>query len=166
MGDIGVIVVLYAVALFFLVAEIFTPSHGLLTVAGVGFLAYAVVRTFQMSTNAGVIATMACGVTLPTAAVLAVRLWPRTWIGKLIAPDNPRVTARDVGVELTKMQEMVGRTGRSLSPLRPSGICEIDGQRFPCVAEIGMIESGVDVRVIGIKGSNLAVVVQTGSAAV
>ena len=166
MGDIGIITVLYLIALAALLAEIFIPSHGILTVAGLACLVVAVVKTFQVSTNAGVVATLACIVLLPTAAVIAVKVWPHTWIGRKISPDNPVLTSRDVGVSVNEMQSMIGRVGRSLSPLRPSGICDFDGRRFPCVAEMGMIGPGIDVRVVGVKGSNLAVVANAGSATV
>ena len=166
MGETWVIVVLYLIALLALLAEIFIPSHGILTVAGLGFLVAAVVKTFQVSTNAGVVATLTCIVLLPTAAVIAVKVWPHTWIGRKISPDNPVVTSRDVGVNVNEMQSMIGRVGRSLSPLRPSGICDFDGRRFPCVAEMGMIGPGVEVRVVSVKGSNLAVVAEAGSATI
>jgi len=164
MSEIGIITLFYVIALVLLVAEIFIPSHGVLTVAGLGFLIVAVVKTFQISTNAGVVATLACIVLLPTAAVIAVRVWPHTPIGRLISPDNPVVTSRDVGVDLDGMKSMVGSTGRSISPLRPSGICDFDGRRFPCVAEMGMIDRGVEIYVVGIKGSNLTVVAKQDSA--
>ncbi len=166
MSEISIIALLYAIALFFLVAEIFIPSHGILTIAGIGFLVVAVVRTFQMNTQAGVVATMTCAVLLPTTAALAVRVWPRTWIGRLIAPDNRRLTSRDVGVDVDTMQSLIGCVGRSVSPLRPSGICEFNGRRFPCVAEMGMIGPNVEVQVVGVKGSNLAVAAKTSSTTV
>lgn len=164
MGDIGFITLLYGIALVLLLAEIFIPSHGVLTVAGLGFLIAAVVKTFQLSTTAGVTATLACAVLLPTAAVIAVKIWPHTPIGRMISPDNPVVSSRDVGVDVDVMKSMIGRTGRSLSPLRPSGMCDFDGHRFPCVAEMGMIGRGVEVYVVGIKGSNLTVVARRDSA--
>ncbi|MCP4591222.1 MAG: hypothetical protein GY842_10780 [bacterium] len=164
MSVVGLIVVLYLVAVLLLVAEIFIPSHGVLTVAGLSFLVTAIVKTFQVSSNAGVVATLACMVLLPTAAVIAVKVWPYTPVGRLISPDNPVASARDVGVDVNAMQAMVGRQGTSASPLRPSGICDFDGHRFPCVSEMGMIERGVTIRVVGVKGSNLAVVEQAASA--
>ncbi len=158
MGEIGIILVLYAVAVLLLVAEIFIPSHGILTAGGLAFLIAAVVKTFQISTNAGVVATLACVVLLPTAAVIAVKVWPHTPLGRLISPDNPVLTSRDVGVNVDEMESMIGRVGRSISPLRPSGTCDFDGHRFPCVAEMGMIARDMEVQVVGVKGSNLAVV--------
>ncbi|MCK4658204.1 MAG: hypothetical protein KAV82_01665 [Phycisphaerae bacterium] len=166
MGEFGIIALLYAIALVVLLAEIFIPSHGILTVAGLGFLVAAVVKTFGISTSAGVGATLACIVLLPTAVVIAVKLWPHTPMGRLISPDNPVVTSKDVGVDVDTLRSMIGCVGRSVSPLRPSGICDFDGRRFPCVAEMGMIGRGVEVHVVGVKGSNLAVVAKTGSARV
>jgi len=166
MSEIAIITALFAVAVVLLLAEIFIPSHGILTVAGLAFLIIAVVKTFQIGTNAGVVATLACVVFLPTAAVIAVKVWPHTPLGRLISPDNPVLTSRDVGVDVETMESMIGCVGRSISPLRPSGICDFDGRRFPCVAEMGMIGPDVEVQVVGIKGSNLAVIARKESVTV
>jgi membrane-bound ClpP family serine protease len=71
-----------------------------------------------------------------------------------------------VGVDVDTMRSLIGCVGRSVSPLRPSGICEFNGRRFPCVAEMGMIGPNVEVQVVGVKGSNLAVAAKTSSTTV
>ncbi len=143
-------------------AEIFIPSHGILTVAGLGFLVAAVSKTFSYGgREAGMMAIVACMIFVPTLGYFAIKYWHLTPIGKLIAPPNPKLTAADTSVPVEELARYVGRTGRSVSPLRPVGICEFDGHRFSCVAEFGLVEAGVDVKAIAIKGSNLAVVEKT-----
>lgn len=159
MSELVILIVLYAVGMLILLAEIFIPSHGILTLAGVGFLAAAVTRTFSYGgRDAGVIAIMVCLVVLPTLAFYTVKYWPRTPIGRRIAPPNPVFTAADSGVPLEQLSKLVGQTGRSISPLRPVGTCEIGGRRVSCIAEFGMVDAGVLVEATGISGSNLSVV--------
>ncbi len=158
MSSLGILIILFAAGVLLLVAEVFIPSHGVLCIAGLGFLVAGVARTFEYGgREAGVAAIFACVVFVPALAVVAIKYWPRTPIGRRIAPPNPQLTIDDAGVPLEKLASLVGRTGRSSTPLRPVGICDFDGQRVSCLAEFGMIEAGVTVRATGVSGSNLAV---------
>lgn len=158
MSDIGILVILYGVGVLILVSEIFIPSHGILSVAGIGFLIAGVVKTFSYGgREAGVIAVFACVFFVPVFAFVAIKYWHLTPIGRRIAPPNPVATAFDTSVPIEEMSRLIGRTGRSLTTLRPAGICEFDGKRYSCVAEFGMIDAGVIVEGLRISGSNLAV---------
>ena len=158
MSDMTILVVLYAVAVLMLIAEIFIPSHGVLSVAGIGFLIAAVAKTFTYGgREAGVIAVLACLVFVPALAFVAVRYWPRTPIGRRIAPPNPVRTASDTSVPVDELRALVGQRGRTLSPLRPVGSGEFNGKRISCVAEHGMIEVNVEIEGTGVKGANLVV---------
>ena len=163
MSEIAILVALYAVGVMLLVAEIFIPSHGILSVVGIGFLVAAVVKTFNYGgREAGVVAVLACLVFVPTFAIIAIKYWHRTPIGRLIAPPNPVLSAADTGVPVAQLSELVGQTGRTVSPLRPVGVGEFRGRRVSCVAEFGMVEADVIVEATGIKGSNLVVVEKKG----
>jgi len=157
-GDWLIIVVLYALGAAILVAEIFLPSHGILSVAGLGFLGVAVYLTFRQSTPAGYVAIVILIAVLPTMAILAVKYWHRTPVGRRIAPPNPTLTEEDTaGVRLAELQPLVGQVGQSLTPLRPVGTCEFNGRRVECVAEMGMIERGTTVEAVGIRNRTLVV---------
>ena len=159
MSDVSILIVLYAVGVLFLVGEIFIPSHGILTLAGLGFLIAAVVKTFNYGgREVGTVAVFACLIFLPAFAFLAIKYWPKTGIGRRIAPPNPTLTSADTSVPVEELQRHIGQLGRTVSPLRPVGICEFNGRRISCVAEFGMVEAGMDVEGIGIKGGNLSVV--------
>ena len=165
MTEIWIIILLYVVALVLLTADIFLPTHGILTVAGVGFLVAAVVRTFQYGgQDAGVVSVIGCLVFLPAFAYVAVRYWHRTPIGRRISPPNPTLTAQDMGVPLEEMTRLVGATGRAISPLRPVGICDFNGRRVSCIVEHGSSDSGAAVRVRGLSGGIPMVVEQRESA--
>jgi len=157
-SDLFLIVLLFAAGAMILVAELVIPSHGVLTVIGIGLLIGGVVETFRYGgETAGLIASVACLVAIPSFLAAAVRIWPRTWIGKLIAPPNPTVTARDSSVPVEELSRFVGRSGTAVSTLRPVGICEFDGRRVSCVAEYGMIDAGTKVEAIRVNGAELAV---------
>ncbi len=159
MSEIGVITLLYAVAVLILVAEIFIPSHGVLSVAGVAFLMAAVVKTFFVGgRDAGLISLLACFFFLPTFAYVSIKVWPKTPLGKLIAPPNRVLTAADSGVPLEELSRLIGLTGRAVTQLRPVGICEFGGRRVSCMAELGVVEAGTVVVASGLSGGTLTVV--------
>jgi membrane-bound serine protease (ClpP class) len=155
--DMGIIALFYVAALILLIGEIFIPSHGILTIFGLCFLIVAIVKTFAYGETAGAIAIITSAVGLPVLAGVAVKVWPHTRIGKLIAPPNPVHTAEQYGTGVEHLTAIVGTRGRARSPLRPAGICEFDGNRYQCVSESGLIESGVVVQAVGIRGRSLEV---------
>jgi len=157
-SDIGLLLLFFALGVAMLVAEIFIPSHGVLTLAGLAFITAGVVKTFSYGgKEAGTLAVLACLIVLPTFAGLAVKYWQRTPIGRRIAPPNRVATVADSGVPVQELRGLVGAEGRSVSALRPVGICDFGGRRMSCVAEAGLIDSGVPVVAVGISGANLTV---------
>ncbi|MFQ5413386.1 MAG: hypothetical protein ACE5E6_02905 [Phycisphaerae bacterium] len=154
----GLLILLYGVGVVMLVAEIFIPSHGILTIAGLAFLIAAIVKTFSYGHAAGVVAILACLVFVPTLAYVSIKYWHRTPIGRLISPPNPTLTTADTAVPIDELAPLIGCDGMSTSPLRPVGTCTFNGRRVPCIAEMGMIEAGVAVRGVRIAGGQLAVV--------
>ena len=159
MSDVAILVLFYGLGVLILVAEVFIPSHGILTVVGLGLLIAGVVQTFSYAgRDAGIIAIFACLVFVPAFAMLAIKYWHRTPIGKRIAPPNPTLTAADTSVPIEEINSLIGRTGRTVSPLRPVGICDFNGRRVSCVAQFGMVEAGVAIEGVGLSGTNLEVV--------
>ena len=158
MSEVGIIALLFGTGALVLVAELFIPSHGVLTFVGVALLIAGIVQTFRFGgEKAGAISVLACLVVLPVFAVAAVKVWPRTWVGRRIAPPNPVLTPRDTSVPVEEISRFIGQTGRSLSTLRPVGICEFNGRRVSCVAEFGMLGAGVAVEGLRVVGGQLAV---------
>lgn len=157
MSDLEVLLILYAAGVLILLAEVFIPSQGVLCVVGIGCIIAAVVKTFIYGgQDAGMISVLACMTLLPTMGYFAVKYWPHTPIGRRMVPPNP--TSNDNGAAATEeLRGLIGRSGMAVSALRPAGTCEFDGQRVSCVAELGIVEAGVEVVGIGIKSGNLAV---------
>lgn len=51
----------------------------------------------------------------------------------------------------------LGATGEALTPLHPAGLIEVAGQRFEARCEVGIIDRGARVRVVGREDFNLLV---------
>jgi len=141
-----------------LVAELFIPSHAMLTLFGLGFLTAGVVMTFRTyGERAGTLAIFACLIALPSFGLAALKIWPKTWIGKKIAPPNPRFMPTDSSVPIEDLSRYLGKTGKTVSALRPVGICDFDGRRLSCIVEYGILDAGVTVEALRISGGELTV---------
>lgn len=150
--------ILFAVALAFVAAELFIPSHGilgifalLLALAGVG-MAWSANQAF------GVLSAILLVVIAPVVFYLAIQLYPRSAVGKrviLSAPaNNP---AASMNVEAEKLAALLGQRGTALTLLRPSGACEFDNHRIDCTAESEIITAGTPVEVIRVAGTKVIV---------
>jgi len=63
----------------------------------------------------------------------------------------------DAIVDTDQLSQLLGRTGRALTPMRPVGTCDFDGHRVECVAESGYVESDKLITVIRVEGTQLTV---------
>ncbi|RJQ08465.1 MAG: hypothetical protein C4558_08035 [Dehalococcoidia bacterium] len=137
---ITILFLIAALAVFF--AEIFVPSGGILFVVGMCFLAMFVMRMFSYSQAWGYAALVGSLIGVPGGAIFIVRNLDRLPFGRKLIPPNPDAPSGEAAAAHPELAALVGRTGRTLTPLRPVGTCEFDGRRVQCVAETGSIESG------------------------
>ena len=63
-------------------------------------------------------------------------------------PDEPQVNA-------TSSLDLLGQYGRTLTPLRPSGLVDFDGRRLDGLSEEGLIPSGALIRAVRVRGQGL-----------
>ncbi len=152
----------FAVFLFFasaalLVAEVFVPSGGLLSVCSFVCLAGGVVIFFNYSTVAGWIGIVVAILMIPTVLILAYRIFPKTRFGKAVTLTPPKRELGDAIPDTEELKDLLGKTGVVLSDLRPVGMCDFSGRRVECVAETGYIEKDSKVTVIRVEGTQLTV---------
>lgn len=76
-------------------------------------------------------------------------------------PDSPMarrfISRGTVGMIGAEQPELVGRTGKALTVLRPSGAALIEGQRVDVVSEGEMIQKGSPIKVIATEGLRVVV---------
>ena len=157
MEQLTTAIILQAVGIALLVLEIFIPSHGVLSLTGLGCLIAGLYVAFGVSATAGYVSFFIAILLVPTIAVTAVKVFHRTPFGRRISPPNPRLTEADTSFDVADIQPLVGSVGRTITPLRPVGTCEFDGRRVECVAEIGLIEANQPIRALRIDGRELVV---------
>lgn len=136
-------ITLFAAGLVLLAAELLLPTHGVLGILGGGAIVAALVVCFWINAWLGLAAFLATIVAMPFVGTYAVRLWPRTPLGRrlVLQPIPPAAPAPTVAI---------GQTGVTASELRPGGVCDFDDRRYEVFSEHGLIPAGATVRVVAI----------------
>ena len=153
--------ILFAVALLILCAvllvfEIFIPSLGLLTATALLCLAGGMYIFFQISTTVGWIGVWAAVVLIPAVWVIVYKLLPKTSVGRVL--ELKKVEQAMGGIpDQEHLESLMGQSGTVLTPLRPVGMCELDGKKIVCVADTGYIEKQTQVKVIHVEGNKITV---------
>ena len=90
------------------------------------------------------------------------------WLGMRLINANSRLGSIALKTELGKetgfisqdltMNELVGRTGRAVTFLRPAGKVEIDDEMYDAVSEFGVIEKDTEIKVVRFENSQLGVI--------
>ena len=145
-----------------LVAEVFVPSGGLLTLAALACVAGGVAVFFQQSPALGWLGVGIAVVLIPTVLVIAYRVFPHTRFGQSVTLTPSQRSVGDAVPDTPQLKELLGSVGRVKTPLRPVGICDFSGRRLECVAENGYVETGKQVEVIRVEGTQLTVRVMEG----
>ncbi len=150
-------VFLYAACAALLVAEVFIPSFGLLSIGSLACLVGGVTIFFHHSPMAGWIGVVMAVVMVPSLLITAYKILPRTRFGKQVILAPPVRDRGDAIADTPELAKLIGRTGRVLTTMRPVGMCDFDGRRVECVAERGYLQKENRVKVIRVEGTQVTV---------
>ena len=149
---------LIAVGFLLLAADLFLMS-GILAVLSLGLIILGVILTFLSGgMSVGIVTAIAVFIALPLAVRLLLLFWPRTPLGRQFfltaQAEDATVAALSVNREL---EQLKGRIGRALSPLRPAGMVDFDGRRIDTITEGMMVDAGQMVRCIDVRAGKVVV---------
>lgn len=150
-------IVCLVAGLLLLFVEVFIPSGGLIGFLSIGMLVVSLWLGFTHSTTTGLALLVSLLVLLPMTLGLAVKLWPKTPMGKrliLRPPDADELLPESFGPPL---EHLIGQFGRTLTPLRPSGAVDFEGRRLDGLSEEGLIPTGSLVQAVQVRGHQLVV---------
>ena len=158
----AVAILLLILGLGLLVAEVFIPSGGAITIVSLAALGGSLVFAWQAwwETSRGYFwGYIASVITLiPFTFILAFSILPRTSFGRrflLEAPDLSELTpySRDE----PHFTSLIGKYGRTLTLLNPGGLVLLEGQRVHAESEGMLIEPDTDIQAIARKGNRIVV---------
>jgi len=145
---------LQILGLLVIVAEIFIPSLGLLTVIALGVFFYSLYIVFtSISTTAGMVFAGLDVVLVPVLVIGGMKILARSPLAL-----KRELSKQDGVVSQKEMYEAyINVKGRSITDLRPAGMAEINGQRVDVVADGEYIEAQTPIVVTGVTGNRIVV---------
>ncbi len=158
-----VVVALLILALALVIAEVMFPSFGLLGLSAATAFVFAVIRAFEVSTNAGYYSLAATLLLAPTGFFLGVALLKYSPVGSSFILSSPDAEASHGAASRKGLSELVGRSAVAVSDLRPAGTIEVDGRLLDGVSDGVFIESGSKITIQSEDGNRLIVILETSS---
>ncbi|MHC4110674.1 MAG: NfeD family protein [Planctomycetota bacterium] len=150
-------VFLYLACAALIIAEVFVPSGGIISLFALACVIGGAAIFFHHSSTAGWIGVVIAVIMIPSTLVFAYRIFPRTRFGKSVTLTPPERQKGDAIPDTAELKEMLGAVGVVLTPLRPVGMCDFSGQRVECVAEGGYVDKEKKVKVINVESTQLTV---------
>jgi len=156
---------LYAILLLvfgivLVMAEAFIPSGGILGVLAAIVLVSSMIFAFKESDGVGFAFLGIVVICVPAAVIFGLKIFPKTPIGRrvILKPtvESPEDRGK-AGVSDQDFSHLQGKVGKTTTALRPSGIIEINDERYSAVAEGELIDKNVDVIVVKIEGNSIVV---------
>ena len=99
-------------------------------------------------------------------AVLMIVFWaivvrllknPNTKISRMVVLSGEQRADEGYRASSGEFEVLVGRRGKTMSALRPSGIVQVDNKRVPVLTEGGFISADTEVEIVSVKGSRVFV---------
>jgi membrane-bound ClpP family serine protease len=150
-------VFLYLASALLIIAEVFVPSGGIITLCSVACLVGGIAIFFQRSTTAGWAGIFIAFVMIPSVIVVAYKILPKTRFGKSVTLTPPQRQQGDAIPDTDELKGLLGAEGVVTTPLRPVGMCDFSGRRVECVAEGGYVDKGQKVKVIDVESTQVTV---------
>jgi membrane-bound serine protease (ClpP class) len=153
-GGIGA-PLLFVTGLVLLLLEMFVPSFGVVGILGGLALAWAIISAASdMWTG---ILSLLIGIVLAAAVIwFLIRffgfkaVWSRLVLREIQRNEEGFVSTSD-------RRGLLDKEGQTITPLRPAGFAQFDGERVDVVSEGVVIPQGVRVKVIHVEGARVVV---------
>ena len=139
------------------VLEVFLPSGAVFGVLAFALLITSIVFAFQVGIVFGSLYTFFVCLLVPVFLWWALRMWPKTWIGRqiLLAPEeDPALCPNE---ELQMFKQLVGKQGLAKSKMLLGGLIEIEDKRYSAVSDSEPIDAGEPICVVRIEGTSIIV---------
>ncbi len=148
-------IILFILGISFIVAEFFLPG-GIAGVIGslavIGSIIMAGANPLYMAVSV----LIAIGIAIIGMVIIMKFFGKKLYLlNKMVLLD---ATDTDSGyVSNVNRIELLGRTAKTSTPLRPAGAIELDGERIDVVSEGIYIDRGKDVTIVKVEGSRIVV---------
>lgn len=141
---------LIVVGVALVIVDVFVPTFGAMTLAGLGLIAWSVYSLFQVSPLVGWAAMGFAVLVLAASVAVAWRLFKHSpFIHRARVENEPLPSGEDAVLE--------GAIGEAATSLRPSGKVRVGERVHDAICESGMVPAGARVRVVAARRWELVV---------
>ena len=154
-----------------IIIEFFVPAAGIIGVLGFASMVGGIVVAYsQYGTVIGSVYLIASVVVTPIVIALYFRIFPKSAVGRwLILGGQGGAKNRDNDGEgasaddgspapiLSRYSVLVGKTGTTVSSLRPAGTARIEGMKYSVVTGGEFVDTGREVIVTRVRGNRIHV---------
>ena len=147
-------VVLQLAGVIIIIAEIFLPSGGLLSLVAAGLFGYSLFIVFHdISAMAGTYFVLADLFIIPVLVVVGLKILARSpaTLQETLSSDSGVVS------QSTEIKNFMGCEGKSVTVLHPGGTAIINGKRLDVVSRGEYIEKDRNLVVIEVTGNQIIV---------
>ncbi len=140
-------IILIVIGLALVLVEVYLiPGFNVVGILGLLVIAFAVGFAFVEYGSLGGLLTLAGSAT----AVVGIFyfLWQSGAWDKFVLSANLKKDDADAAAEREQRVRYLGKTGSAVTPLRPTGVAEIEGERIEVMTEGEFIASGSLVRIV------------------
>jgi len=145
--DLLIPIALILLGVGLIIGEVYlVPGFNVLGILGAMVLLFAVGYSFSESGALGGSLTLVGTIVLTGAAFYI--MWQTGAWERFVLSTNLKTDDSSATREREQRAKYLGKKGTALTPLRPTGIVEIDGERVEVVTEGDFIASGSHIRVV------------------
>lgn len=149
------IIVMFAVGILLIAAEVIVPGAILGSIGGLLMIGGSVLAFFEFGTVGGFIALGVALILGALALFIEFRILPKTKIGRrAFLTEEVRGVSAAFGKEAL---DLVGQPAEALTMLSPSGYVRIEGRRYEAFCQSGQAPAGAALEVIGADNFRLIV---------
>lgn len=148
---------LLIIGFIFIMAEVFIPSGGALTVLAVLSLVASLISAFAAGETVGMVFLGITVVSTPMVIMGAIKIFPHTPFGKRMIVDAPNVPPEQRMAVAHEEKQLLGQIGTVKSMLRPAGTADIAGETRDVVTQGELIDAGKRIQVVEVEGNRIVV---------
>jgi membrane-bound ClpP family serine protease len=147
--------ILFILRLILLAAEIFLPGVGIAGGSGIALIILGIILTARTPGEAMVMVALLF-IVVGVVLAIVLRSAKKGKLSKTLILKS--ATRGEDGFRSTNdRSDLVGRTGKPLTVLRPAGSADFNGERLDVVADGSFIPAGQTVQVIRVEGRRIVV---------
>ena len=150
-------IILFVVGLLLLLVEIFfIPGFGLAGISGIAAILASIFLTFGNIIQATYSILIALIVSV-IGFFLLIKYIPstRTWRKFVLSTEQKKELGYIVGTR--DLKRLTGEKGVSITPLRPSGIVEVNGKKINVLTRGEYVDSNTKIKIISVEGNKIVV---------